>query len=228
MTLHKRILKHPKTQAVVALILSLYIRLVFSTSRKEAHISPSAEPYMNGEMNAIFAFWHGRMMVLPAFCPRGRMMYVLISHHRDGMLIARVIRHFRQHSIHGSSSRGGSTAVKQILRQLKNGDNVSITPDGPRGPCQVVQGGVISTAKLSGKPLVPVCFSASRYWRLRSWDRFMLAKPFGRIVFCVGEPIVVSRNADETAYEQARQMLQNEMNALQDRADRISGTPAQG
>lgn len=226
MRLSKRIIKHPATQKTIMALLSYYIRLVMLTGRIERHVHPESEPFLRGDENAIFAFWHGRMMMLPAFCPPKRQMHVLISHHRDGELISGVIAHFGQTTIHGSSSRGGSTAVKEILRALKKGDNISITPDGPRGPVQVAQGGIVAAAKISGAPVLPTAFSATSYRRMKSWDRFMLALPFSRIVFCVDAPIRVSRDIDETAEESVRQMIESRMNSLVARADALSGVSA--
>ena len=222
--LSKRLLKHPRTQTTLSWLLAQYIRFVYLTSRITRDIHPEAQPYLRGQQNAIFAFWHGRMMMCPTVEPPKRKMHVLISFHRDGMLISKVIGFFGEATISGSSSKGGSGAVKDILRCLKAGDNVSITPDGPRGPIQVAEMGIAMVAKVSGKPVLPVTFSASRHRRFQSWDRFMLAKPFGRIVFCVGAPISVSRKADEAAQEEARRMIEETMNTLVDKADRMTGT----
>ena len=212
----KRLLKHPRTQSIISWLLALYIRIVYFTSRKTRLIHDAAKPYMQGRENAIFAFWHGRMMMCPTIEPPKRKMHVLISFHRDGKLISDVMGHFGEATISGSSSKGGMAAVKEILRALKNGDNVSVTPDGPRGPVQVAEMGVVTIAKLSGKPVLPVTFSTSRGKRMKSWDRFMLAYPFGHIVFCVGAPIFVSRDADE---EQSRIAIENTMNELVETAD---------
>ncbi len=185
------------------------------TNRKRFDIHPAAAALMRGEGNAIFAFWHGRMMLLPAINPP-RKMHVLISEHRDGKLISQVISHFGQDTVVGSSSKGGSEAVRNIVRLLKNGDNVSITPDGPRGPNQIAEMGIVTIAKLSRKMVLPVTFSASKHKRLKSWDRFMVAKPFGSIVFCIGAPIVI-----EQADEAARLAVETAMNALVEHADRL-------
>jgi lysophospholipid acyltransferase (LPLAT)-like uncharacterized protein len=185
------------------------------SNRKEFHIHPEAEIFMNGEKNGIFAFWHGRMMLLPAINPP-RKMHVLISEHRDGRLISQVIHHFGQDTVVGSSSRGGSEAVRNIVRLLKKGDNISITPDGPRGPNQQAAMGIVTIARLSQKPVLPVTFSASRHKRLRSWDRFMVAKPFGRLVFCIGAPIML-----EQADEAVRIGIETAMNKLVERADAL-------
>jgi len=219
MSFKKRLLKAPGTQKALSWLLAMFIRLVFVTSRKTYVIDDAAQPYMQGKDNALFAFWHGRMMLLPAFDLPGRKMRVLISTHRDGLLISRVISHFGEATISGSSSKGGAGAVKEILRALKAGDNISITPDGPRGPLQIAEMGVVTIAKLAGKPIVPVTFSSTRHKRLKSWDRFMVALPFSRIVFCVGAPILVSKETDKPAEEQARLMIEQAMNGLVDAAD---------
>ncbi len=215
MSISKHFLKHPRTQLILSYLLAGYIRLVMVTNRKEFHIHPDAETFINGEKNAIFAFWHGRMMLLPAINPP-RKMHVLISEHRDGKLISQVIHHFGQNTVVGSSSKGGTEAVRNIVRLLKKGDNISITPDGPRGPNQVAEAGVVTIAKLSQKPVIPVTFSATKHKRLKSWDRFMIAKPFGRIVFCIGAPIMI-----EQADEVARIAIETSMNNLVEQADAL-------
>lgn len=220
MPLSKRLLKNPLTQAILAWILASYIRLVYFTSRRRIDYHPDALPYMRGESNAIFAFWHGRMMMCPTICPPHHQMHVLISLHRDGKLISTVISHFNQRTISGSTSKGGQAAASEILRALEAGNNIGITPDGPRGPCQVAAPGVSAIARLSGKPVVPVTFSSSRAKRFSSWDLFLLALPFGSIVFCVGAPIVVGKDADE---EVSRLEIERAMNALIEKADAYHG-----
>lgn len=219
MKFSKRLLKHPLTQIILAGLLAFYIRLIYATNLKRFDYDPAALPYMHGNHNAIFAFWHGRMMMCPTICPRGRPMRVLISLHRDGKLISTVIGHFGQRTISGSTSKGGHAAAAEILNALENGDNISITPDGPRGPTQIAAPGIAGIARLSGKPVLPVTFSATRAKRLKSWDRFMLALPFGRIVFCVGPPIMVKEDSEE---ERVRTQIEDTMNALVEKADRIA------
>ena len=225
MRLSKRLLKHPRTQSLLAWLLSVYIRLVYITSRRVYVIDPQAEQFMSGADNAIFAFWHGRMMMCPTIEPPGRKMHVLISHHRDGVLISKVIGHFGEATISGSSSRGGSAAVKEILRCLKKGDNISITPDGPRGPSQVAQMGIVTVARLTGRKVIPVTFSASKHRRFKSWDCFMLALPFGKIAFCVGAPLLVSREADDEGQEASRLEIEQAMNRLVETADVLTSPP---
>ncbi len=219
MNLRRKLLKHPTTQRFAARLLSTYIRLVYVTSRKIYNVAPGAAAYLNGEKSGIFAFWHGRMMMMPTICPPRRKMRVLISHHNDGVLISSVIGHFNQATISGSTSRGGREAVMEIIRALEAGDNISITPDGPRGPAQLASKGTTSIARWSGKPLLPVTFSATRHRRLKSWDGFFLALPFGRIEFFVGEPIVVPQDADKQVEETMRLTFEQAMNTLVTQAD---------
>jgi lysophospholipid acyltransferase (LPLAT)-like uncharacterized protein len=216
MSLTKKFLKSEFGQKILSRILAGFIWLVYVSSRKTFVIDDGSKPYMRGEGNGIFSFWHGRMMLLPAICPPKHKMRVLISHHRDGLLISRTIGHFGQATVSGSSSKGGKEAVSEILRALENGDNISITPDGPRGPTQVATKGIVTLARLSKKPILPVTFSATRNRRLNSWDRFMLAMPFGRIVFYIGPPMLIDENADE---DTARMQVETAMNSLVEKAD---------
>ncbi len=212
----KQFLKSPAVQTGLVKLAAFYIRFVYFTARKTRDIHPDAEIYMRGDDNAIFAFWHGRMLLLPAVCPPKRQMHVLISLHRDGVLISDVIGEFKQKTIAGSTSKGGREALMNMLRALKNGDNLSVTPDGPRGPNQTLTDGIIITAKLSGKAILPVTYSARNHKRMGSWDKFMLAYPFTQLLFCVGEPIMIDRDADDEA---ARIAVESAMNQLVEIAD---------
>lgn len=216
---HKRLLKAQGTQAAAAWLLAMYIRLVFATSRVVRHVDPSAMPYMQGNENGIFAFWHGRMMMMLAFKPKGRDMYVLSTPHRDGQLSSRVVRLFGNRTIYGSSSHGGMSAAREMIRALEGGGNICITPEGPRGPLQVVQKGTVAIAKLSGRPVLPVAFSSTRQKRFNSWDKFILPLPLGRIEFCVGAPLAVARDADE---EQARRSIEHALNSELEKADELT------
>ncbi len=219
MSLTKKILKSPATQYGLSWFFAGYIWLVYFTSRIDRRVHPDALAYMQGSLNGIFAFWHGRMMMLPAFCPPKHKMHVLISLHRDGKLISQTIGHFGQATVSGSTSRGGKEAVSEILTLLEAGANISITPDGPRGPAQVAAKGTSGVARLSGKPVLPVVFSSTRAKHFRSWDRFMLALPFGRIIFCIGQPLFIDENADEEA---SRLRIEKAMNDLLAETDKVA------
>jgi lysophospholipid acyltransferase (LPLAT)-like uncharacterized protein len=168
----------------------------------------------------ILAFWHGRLLMMPYVWQRGVAMRMLISTHRDGELIAGTIRHFGLGSVRGSSRRDGAAALRAMLKALRGGACVGITPDGPRGPRMRASEGVVGIAKLSGVQVLPAAFATSRRKLLGSWDRFALALPFSRGVFVWGAPIEVGRH-DDTAVATAR--IEAALNAVTSEADRLVG-----
>lgn len=218
--LRKRILNNAALLTMLIWLAAAYIRLVWVTARVTEEFDPAAEPYFSGEKQVIFAFWHGRMLLLPACCPRKRKAFVLISGHRDGRMISRVIAHFGIGTVEGSSSKNSLSGLRNALRILKEGNNLSITPDGPRGPCHVAAPGVAHLARVSGVPVVPVALSCSRYRRLKSWDRFMIPYPFSRVIFIAGAPIMIDREANT---ETMRQRIESVMNSLTAQADELAG-----
>ncbi len=201
-----------------------YVRLVHSTGRWRtlrgeipARVWEKREPF-------IVAFWHGRLLMLPRVWPRGHPMNVLISHNRDGELIARTIGHLGMGTVRGSTAKGGAGATRAIIRLLARGEYVAVAPDGPHGPRRKVSGGVVSLARLSGAPIIPCTYAISRGLELDSWDRFVVPAPFARGVFMWGEPITVARDAGEDVQDHARQAVEDSLNALTDEADRMCGT----
>ena len=128
----------------------------------------------------IFAFWHGTMLPL-VWTHRGEGVPVVISEHRDGEIIARIVERFGFKTIRGSSSRGAARALMGIVRELEHGSEVAVTPDGPRGPARRFASGALIAAQRVGVPIVGVGVVASRAWRLNSWDQFMIPKPFSRV-----------------------------------------------
>jgi lysophospholipid acyltransferase (LPLAT)-like uncharacterized protein len=146
--------------------------------------------------NNIFVFWHSRLFYLVYYyvmrSPR-RKACMLVSLSRDGDYGAALVRRLKQDVVRGSSSRGGQAAVRKLVSRLRGGSNVAITPDGPRGPALVVGEGVVKLAQMTGARIIPVSYDASRKFLLKSWDRFIVVKPFGRVHVAFGEPIRVPR-----------------------------------
>jgi lysophospholipid acyltransferase (LPLAT)-like uncharacterized protein len=138
----------------------------------------------------IFAFWHAGILPL-AWIHRGRGVVVLVSRHRDGQLITRIIERLGFATSRGSSTRGGEEGVMDMLRKAKEGRLLAITPDGPRGPAGTLKPGIVYLASRTGLPIVPVASAAGSCWRLRSWDRFRIPRPFTRVVVAYGDPIAV-------------------------------------
>lgn len=169
----------------------------------------------------ILTFWHGRLLLMRYAYP-GRRITVLISRHRDGELIAQTLARFGAHSTRGSTTSGGSVALREIVRRLRDGSDAAFTPDGPRGPRHVVQRGVIEAARLSGSPIVPVTFACRSGWRLGSWDGFLVPRPFTKGLFVYGEPMEVPAGARAEELEVLRQRLQDEMVRLERRSDALA------
>lgn len=203
-----------------------YIRLVYRTSRWKVVGGDIPERFWDEGTPFILAFWHGRLLMMPYSWRRGRAMNMLISQHRDGELIAKTISHFRLGTVRGSSKRGGAGALRSLVKALAEGSYAGVTPDGPNGPRMRASDGIISVARLSGAPIIPVTFSASRRRLLRTWDRFFVPLPFSRGVFLWGEPIHVARDVDGAAQEAARKRVEDSLNALTREADRMFGGEA--
>jgi lysophospholipid acyltransferase (LPLAT)-like uncharacterized protein len=166
----------------------------------------------------ICAFWHGRLLMMPFAYP-GQRVVILISQHRDGEYISRIARAFGFQVIRGSATRGGVGALRQIIRALKEGLNLVITPDGPKGPRAKVKSGVIEIARLTGAPIVPVSFSAVRRRFLKSWDAFLLPLPFSRAVYIWGEPIYVEPMATKEEVAKYQDILAERLDLLTMKAD---------
>lgn len=166
----------------------------------------------------IYTGWHGRSYI-PANFFKGRGVWCIISHSRDGEMQTRIFSSFGFQIIRGSTGRGGERALVESIRVLRKGDEMAITPDGPRGPAGVVQGGVLLMAKKTGAALVPVGSSAKRAWYAPTWDRYMVAKPFSKAVFVFGDPIYVPADADDAKIEEIRLALQKAIDDTQAIAD---------
>ena len=149
----------------------------------------------------IFALWHGQLLPL-LWHHREEGVLILISEHRDGELLARAAESLGYGLIRGSSTRGGERALISLVRELQAGHEVAITPDGPRGPARTFASGALVAAQRSDSFILPVSASADRAWRLRSWDRFMIPKPFARVTVAYGAPAKVQAATSRAAAEE--------------------------
>jgi len=156
----------------------------------------------------VAATWH-RGLLIAAYCWRNRGIVVPISQSRDGDLGNAVLRHLRfADSARGSSSRGGTHLLRNLIRQVRAGQPAGFLPDGPRGPAGTAKPGVIGLARASGARLVPIGISASPSKQFGSWDRAILPLPFARVSCSYGEPIHVPKKATGEALEGLRKQLE--------------------
>lgn len=163
----------------------------------------------------IFALWHGHLLPL-LWHHRRQGVLILISEHRDGELVARAASSLGYGLIRGSTTRGADRALISLVRELTAGHEVAITPDGPRGPAKTFAPGALVAAQRADSFILPVAASADRAWRLRSWDRFMIPKPFARVTIAYATPTkVVATNSRAAAEEGPRfESLLGEAGAL--------------
>ena len=175
---------------VVPFLASLLIRLLYLTNKKKYHIAESI-----GDEPVIFACWHGKLLMLPYLYSHYRKTphaKVLISSHFDGMLISKTIKYFGLGTIAGSTNRNAARVLIQGIKTLKDGYDIGITPDGPKGPRHEVADGIIVMAQKTKTKIVLVDIEPTKFWQLNSWDKFVVPKPFGTLNYYAAEPMDIS------------------------------------
>ncbi len=167
----------------------------------------------------IAALWHGRML-LPIYYHRNDSIVSLVSLHFDGEIITRIVNRLGFVIRRGSPREGGREGFLAILNDLRQGKTVAMFPDGPTGPRHLIHDGVIHLARLTGAPMIPLLFSANPAWRVHSWDRFMIPKPFSRGVIKYGEPFFIPRNLKPgEEFEQKKEEFRNLMIEMEKELD---------
>ena len=191
---------------VVPFIMQLIVRFVYLTSKKVFH-HPSS---LNKEDSHIVAFWHGELLMQPFnyqyLKPSGKVS-AMISEHKDGEAITKTVEYLGIHSLRGSSSRGGVKALISAIKEVKGGDDIAITPDGPRGPRHSVADGIVAISKKTNAKILVFNCKPTKYWQFNSWDKFIVPKPFGTLEFFIQEPLDIS----ELEMEEAKELIKEKM-----------------
>ncbi len=170
--------------------------------------------------NYIGALWHNRLLIFPLVLRRffpHRRGAALISASRDGDLLTDAIERFGFDVVRGSSSRMGASAILQLTNILSSGRDVVITPDGPRGPVYELGPGIIFLAQKSGAAVLPMNLEYSSCWRLKSWDKFIVPRPFAKVRVRIGEPHHARSTSTPEEFEAERLRLQDAMMSLVER-----------
>jgi lysophospholipid acyltransferase (LPLAT)-like uncharacterized protein len=178
--------------AIIPPIAYVLIKLICMTQRIRYVGLENIRKVFHEQGNAIIAFWHNRIFGIPYNYRklfRKKKIVTLSSQSRDGEYSTRIQGWFGGETIRGSSSKGGTEALKKLVREIRSGKDCAITPDGPRGPKYAIHEGAVAVAYLAKTPIVPVSFDCTRKKILNSWDNFIVPLPFGRMVFVFGEPI---------------------------------------
>ena len=181
----------------------------------------TAEPYreLAAGGGVIYTLWHGRLLPL-TYYHRQQNIATLISQSSDGEYIARVVERWGYTAIRGSSSRGGSGALREMVKVARTGRSMAITPDGPRGPRQKLKPGVLTLAQLTSQPLIPMSASATRAWWVDArWDLFLVPKPFSTVFVRYADPVYVPRNADDSALAAIGEQVERTLNELTAQTD---------
>ncbi|MEQ8287480.1 lysophospholipid acyltransferase family protein [Thalassospira sp.] len=225
---HKRIIRSETTRSTLCWLAANYVRLIHTTGRWQTKGGDHPAHYLTEGKPFIVAFWHQRLLMMPytwRSVGGDRPFNMLISAHRDGDIISRTIAYFGPKTIAGSTGKGkgGAAALRQILKALKAGEVVGMTPDGPRGPRMRASDGIIQAARMGNVPIFPLTYSASNRKVLGSWDRFVLPLPFSRGVFHWGDPIHVDRKLDEAGIEAKRLELETALTKLTQDTDAALG-----
>lgn len=220
-------------QELICLIILFYMWFVYVTSQKKFVNSENFLKVIKDGKPVILSCWHNRLMMIP-FLARHAIIKVnndyrfmtLASHHGDGQFVGRVMKKFLFQNIYGSSNNGRKasrgielTALREIVRGLKSGKGLGITPDGPRGPNQQINSEVVSIARISDSLIIPVSYSCSRFKQFNSWDKFKLPLPFSKLCFYCGE--ILSTDALLTKEDEAlfKIKLQKDLDDVQNKAD---------
>lgn len=145
---------------------------------------------------SVILFWHGKLALMPFafrhYRQKNKKAYVMISHHKDGEQIAKIIKLFGLDTVRGSTSRGASSALRAAFKVLEQNDDIVITPDGPRGPYHSISDGSIILAQKKELKIRILNYEANRFWEFKSWDKMILPKPFSKITYSLSEPLDLS------------------------------------
>jgi lysophospholipid acyltransferase (LPLAT)-like uncharacterized protein len=191
---------------------AVLVRVLFLTTRLTRVGAEACARFWAEGQPVMLIFWHGQMLPV-VHHHRHKGMVALVSEHGDGEYLARILERNGFGTVRGSSTRGGSKGLKGLVRAARKGQSVVVTPDGPRGPRHEVKLGALAAAQLAGLPVVPVAVRVSSAWYFRSWDRFLVPRPFARVVLEYLPPTRIHPDAPREELE----LLARELGAALDR-----------
>lgn len=191
---------------------------LLGSARFEAEGDENYRRFQRAGHAVIFVLWHGRLLPL-SFRHRRQDLVTLVSRSADGEYIARIVEQWGYSTVRGSTSTGGSAALRELVRHARAGRSLAITPDGPRGPRNRMKPGALLVAQLTGAAVVPVSAGTDRAWWFERWDRFLVPKPFARIRVAYGPPFFVPREENEAGLARMSEQVENALNALTRRVD---------
>jgi lysophospholipid acyltransferase (LPLAT)-like uncharacterized protein len=200
---------------------ALLLKALLSTYRiKELNSEIGDAVYSRGEV-PIYCSWHQRWFSGINYLAWKNSIAIMVSQSRDGEIISKMITSLGWNVVRGSSSSGGTRALRELLVFLKKGTAVAHIVDGPRGPFGEIKPGLLSLAQISGMPIVPLIAAPERKWTFNSWDRFMIPKPFSRIIIRYDKEIYVPRRLSEDDAEDLRKHIEKRLHVLYEETDAL-------
>jgi lysophospholipid acyltransferase (LPLAT)-like uncharacterized protein len=195
---------------------------ILSATYKFKMINPEIERnvFKRGQI-PIYASWHQRFFPGITLFARRKPISIMISRSRDGELISRIAHVLGWYPVRGSSSKGGRQALRKIKKLIQEGYKVGHIVDGPRGPLGVVKPGLLFIAQATGMPIIPIIVSAEKKWVFNSWDRFIVPKPFSRVIIRFCDEMCIPRKLSSSDFEDKRSQIENTFKKLYDETDAI-------
>jgi lysophospholipid acyltransferase (LPLAT)-like uncharacterized protein len=216
----KKIRGRKRLENVLSIIMSFLLRLSFYTTRWKVIGGDIPDSYHKKDTPFIVCLWHDRLMIAPCVWRWKKTLHVLASSHRDGRLMAAIVKRFSMPAIFGSTGKGGTAAAKKLIQLVKAGKCVAIIPDGPKGPRHKLAPGAITVSKLTKADILPFSFCVKRYYRFNSWDKFIWVWPFNSGVIVWGKPIRASELAS-TSREESTKYVESKINDASRKAYKI-------
>lgn len=220
------------TELITTLLKSYMFLVYFSSKKRFLNLEILVEAAQN-KRPILIVFWHNRLMMIPFIARAAKKQcrdynfMTLSSKHGDGRFVGRTMEKFQFISIYGSTKNGRKasrgidfTSLRQILNGLKNGYSIGLTPDGPRGPNQKINGNIIEIARISGAKILPVSYSSSRFIKLKTWDEFKIPLPFSKLCFYLdSQALEVAKDANPEEIEKIKILAEEKINMAQNHAD---------
>ena len=211
MHIKKKLLKKKFVQNILGFFAFLYIRAVNLTSSIQFENESIPKQFWNNDKPFILAFWHSQLMMIGFAWKKKQNVNILASSHSDGRFGAIVGKYFNLNNIQ-TSEKNKSVSLRSIFKLLNDNNYIGITPDGPRGPKEIVSEGIIKIAKSSKVPIIPIGFWSSKNFKLKSWDSFLITLPFSKCSFVWNKPLEIPYNIQENQIQHYQKLLQEKIN----------------
>ena len=214
MRILKRFSKTKYGQKSIGFLFYLITKFICFSIRWKCYDEDQKSNVINNKDQYIFCCWHNRLFLGPHLLPRNRIINALQSSHSDGMITSIAFKYLGMNVILGSSMKGGMQAFRKMVKCIKNGESIAITPDGPKGPKETVKEGVIKLAQITGIPIVPLVWSTKKFKLIDSWDNFVIPFPFSKGIYTFGKPIYVDKKISQNNFEILRLEVESEIKRL--------------